>query len=304
MDCLNQPQALDDGQCPLGTLSAKELEERLAEVERCYAAKILASPKGSTVRRELFREAYREVNRLLIEGRQRAGRLVDSFGFNPASIERMCELIGPAPCHVLDIGCGTGTMVEEMLKRGYQAMGIELSKELVEIGRTRMEREGLAGNSIIVGDFLTWETRSENVFDLVHTSNVLEHQHPDEALDFLRKCFHLLRPGGYLWLVTPNGLARNGIWRDNAKPHGLHLREYSLRELCAMLRAAGFDAIKSCLWTKGRFRRVHSRLRVGYTKVKTLLEPALACLPKAIRARLMAILGYAEVVAQKKNNAI
>ena len=55
---------------------------------------------------------------------------------------------------VLDAGCGTGALAVEAAARGAEVLGIDISPNLVEIGRRRLP-EGLAGRvHLVAGDML------------------------------------------------------------------------------------------------------------------------------------------------------
>jgi SAM-dependent methyltransferase len=92
-------------------------------------------------------------------------------------------------------------------------------------------------------------------FDCVLFCEILEHLllNPDRAVAEMAR---LVRPGGSIVVSTPNAtrlpnlyflaLGRN-IWdgySDNG-PYGRHNREYTLSEVCALLRRHGFDVAKT-----------------------------------------------------------
>ena len=45
---------------------------------------------------------------------------------------------------------------------------------------------------------------SDNQFDVIYHSQVLEHFPKDKAADFIRECFRALKPGGILRVVVPD----------------------------------------------------------------------------------------------------
>jgi len=78
-------------------------------------------------------------------------------------------------------------------------------------------------------------------FDVITLNHVIEHVHDPIAV--LRACHRLLKPGGRLWLETPNvdslGLARFGRnWRGLETPR--HLVLFGRRGLRQACMAAGF----------------------------------------------------------------
>jgi SAM-dependent methyltransferase len=81
-------------------------------------------------------------------------------------------------------------------------------------------------------------------FDLVSLSHVIEHVH--DPLKVLKHCHSLLKPGGTLWLETPNlssyGAQHYGAgWRDLAPPR--HLTLFNKNNMAGLLEDAGFADI-------------------------------------------------------------
>ncbi len=104
------------------------------------------------------------------------------------------ERRSPAP-RVLDVGCGYGYLVAELRARGIDASGVEVSRGEALHARTvlrvpvvnePLERAGFAPGS----------------FDCVLSAEVIEHTLDPVA--FLRQQVRVLRPGGWLVVVTDN----------------------------------------------------------------------------------------------------
>jgi SAM-dependent methyltransferase len=49
--------------------------------------------------------------------------------------ERFFELLPPAPCDILDVGCGEGRLARDLKKRGYSVRGVDASPTLIEHAR-------------------------------------------------------------------------------------------------------------------------------------------------------------------------
>lgn len=98
--------------------------------------------------------------------------------------------------------------------------------------------------------------------DLAYSHGMMEHLHPDDALEQLRNIYRALRPGGHYFCATPNRLS--GPWdisrRFDDVATGFHLREYTCGELLALLREVGFR---------------HFRVHVGYQGVGFWAAPGL-----------------------------
>ena len=124
---------------------------------------------------------------------------------------------------LLDVGCGTGSLVRTLLASGYDARGIDpFAREF-----------GLPEPAFIRGDLerLPWE---DGAFATVCAFDVLEHVDEDAAL---REMVRILRPGGLMLVSVP---AHRALWgpRDDAAGH---LRRYSRRTLRAALTRHGLD---------------------------------------------------------------
>ncbi|HEY1226080.1 MAG TPA: class I SAM-dependent methyltransferase, partial [Ramlibacter sp.] len=137
---------------------------------------------------------------------------------------------------VLDVGFGSGAFLDEAQLLGWDAVGVDIDPTAVANARAR-------GLNVFAKslDHLDFEEES---FDVITISHVLEHVHDPVAL--LRTCFRLLRPGGMLWIETPNidsvGHARFGRhWRGLEPPR--HLVIFGLRALRNVLSESGFVAV-------------------------------------------------------------
>lgn len=76
-------------------------------------------------------------------------------------------------------------------------------------------------------------------FDLVYSGQTIEHVSPAEADEVLAEAHRVLRPGGWLYLDTPNGPVCRLHTEGFTNPD--HQVEYASAELEAKLEAAGFD---------------------------------------------------------------
>ena len=99
---------------------------------------------------------------------------------------------------MLDCGCGTGQFVLALLDDGVNIYGIEFEEPKVEQFKRDNPDEA---HRVTVGDVqnLAFE---DNSFDAVLSNEVLEHV-PDDARG-LREIFRILRPGGHLFVFSPN----------------------------------------------------------------------------------------------------
>jgi 2-polyprenyl-3-methyl-5-hydroxy-6-metoxy-1,4-benzoquinol methylase len=96
---------------------------------------------------------------------------------------------------MLEFGCSWGYSCRQFQDAGYRVTGFEISRPQCEFARAKLGVEVRSSLSDIKGPF-----------DLVFSSHALEHvSSVRETLDFL--CA-MLRPGGTLFIMTPNGSER------------------------------------------------------------------------------------------------
>jgi ubiquinone/menaquinone biosynthesis C-methylase UbiE len=102
---------------------------------------------------------------------------------------------------VLDVGCGTGVYVDELVKRGFSVYGLDISKEMVERSLLRIEESKKTYVRLSVGDAELLPFK-ENFFDLIISVGVLEYL-PSE-INALSEFKRLLKPSGILIFTLPN----------------------------------------------------------------------------------------------------
>jgi SAM-dependent methyltransferase len=128
---------------------------------------------------------------------------------------------------ILDVGCGTGTMLTHLARFG-DARGVDMDLEAVGYCHDRGLRQVTQSDA----DKLPFE---KDTFDLVTALDVVEHI--DDDLGALREMRRVIKPGGLLLLTVP---AYRFLW-GRQDDINLHKRRYVARELRSRLQAAGFE---------------------------------------------------------------
>jgi len=102
----------------------------------------------------------------------------------------------------LDIGCGTGCLVDALKRRGFRAIGVDKSAAMIETGK---ERHGASKSDLQCGDATDPMLFERGVFSHVMCMDRTIYEIPDK-IAFFRNCKHWLQPGGYLilHLVEPD----------------------------------------------------------------------------------------------------
>jgi SAM-dependent methyltransferase len=81
--------------------------------------------------------------------------------------------------------------------------------------------------------------------DIAYSHQVIEHVHPEDAIDQLAEIYQALATGGKFICVTPNRL--NGPHDESRMfdevATGFHLKEYTITELGHLFRQTGFSKV-------------------------------------------------------------
>lgn len=112
----------------------------------------------------------------------------------------MRRMIGDDPlASVLDLGTGTGRILELFGARAGRAVGVDSSHAMLAVARANLERAGLKGVELRQGDIYALPTEAE-AFDLVIVHQVLHFlEDPARALREAKRLWR--RVGGCLWWI-------------------------------------------------------------------------------------------------------
>jgi len=99
---------------------------------------------------------------------------------------------------LLDLGTGTGRMLELLASLATRAVGIDQSPQMLAVARARLERSGLRNAQLRQGDLYALPVEPYS-FDLVILHQVLHYL--DEPSRAIREAARALRPGGRLVVV-------------------------------------------------------------------------------------------------------
>jgi SAM-dependent methyltransferase len=159
---------------------------------------------------------------------------------------------------LLDVGSGSGEFVAQMAALGWRAEGVEPDPAAVASARE-------AGLPVTQGTLSDLDPAEHaDAFDAVTLSHVIEHLH-DPAED-LRRIRPLLRPGGLLWIATPNlealGLRRFGRDWVNLDPPR-HLVLFTRASLERLLRDTGFEPLAAPPASPQAFQMFSQSVAIG-----------------------------------------
>lgn len=258
----------------MAILSEKKASSKAAQfrLERVLRARILSSAEKD--RSAVVDQAYKELFRSFPD-HPRLTKTEEDAARDGRMKARLIEPLLQSESRILEIGCGTGDVVASLVQQGYACTGVEISQDMQELCKKR-------GLDVVRGTASCVDLPDE-CFDVIFSQEVVEHLHPDEVHGHFREAFRLLKPNGILITETPN--RRTGpqdVSRGFTRvAEGLHLKEWSVRELIGLFQDAGFVKVRGLLaaqFLARRSERIHRLTRVPAV-VKYLQDLLLALVP-------------------------
>lgn len=142
---------------------------------------------------------------------------------------------------ILDVACGNGTLLGELLRKAeIHAYGLDLSENMIAAAKERHPDCTFAA-----GPCVPLPVENESM-DAVTVSCAFHHFEDPRA--FAQECMRVLKTGGTLYMAEPffspviRWLANRVVFPFSKSGD---VKVYSGQELCAMFQAAGFRDIEA-----------------------------------------------------------
>lgn len=162
--------------------------------------------------------------------RERGGAFVPDRGI-PADHLARYEWAAPQVKgrRVLDAGSGYGYGSDYLAAHGVgSVLGVDTDPEAVRFARVHYHQ------SALMFALAKIQALRSATFDAVISFEVLEHVR--DASAYVSELVRLVRPGGWLFLSTPNRAFTEKSYVDGHSPNPFHLREYYAREVAGLLQ--------------------------------------------------------------------
>ncbi len=173
----------------------------------------------------------------------------------------LAEVSVPRPgAHVLEIGCGTGAVTEQLVARGAVVTALDQNPEMLELARKRLREAPNGSLTFLESTAAEIDGLPEAGFDVVVASLCFSEMSESERAYVLKAAFQRLRPEGILAVadeVSPERPWQRVLHALLRLPQaGLawllagRLTK-PLRDLAEEVRAAGFEVRAEQRWLLG-----------------------------------------------------
>lgn len=147
----------------------------------------------------------------------------------------------------LEVGPGDCKLSFEVTKHVKKVYAVDVSQEITKNLNIPQNFE------LIISDGCSIPL-PENTVTVAFSNQLMEHLHPDDAIEQLHNIYRVLVPNGIYVCITPNRLAGphdiSKYFNDEIAT-GFHLKEYTHTELSSLLSSVGFSKIDAYIGGKG-----------------------------------------------------
>jgi len=127
----------------------------------------------------------------------------DTFELSGKSdADRAWKVLPDSDAVVLEIGCGTGRVLQHLAGRYREVHGIDIAGEMVKQGEHRLA--GLPNIHFHQGNGYDLEAFADESIDLVYSALVFQHMPKTFAYNYFRETRRVLRPDGLFLFQVPN----------------------------------------------------------------------------------------------------
>ena len=135
---------------------------------------------------------------------------------------------------ILEAGTGNGLTVFLLLQQNFQVEGVDITSEWCHYLHYRY--------GILIHHARFEKFAPTHDYDMVYSSHTIEHT--EDPYAFIRKAYEILRPGGFLWIDTPDTYyceKESGRWHHFETRHPFeHLCLLGIESIEYLAKTTGF----------------------------------------------------------------
>lgn len=169
--------------------------------------------------------------------------------FTPPDFAPWLKILKPNS-KVFEVGSGRAMLLRFLVRHGYDCTATEITRERGE--KHIADVDGIRWHRTDGVNLDNFEPAA--AYDVVVSTQVLEHLHPDDLPAHFAAARRILKPGGRYIFDTPHiGTGPHDLSKviKAERPVFMHLREYDYEEMQSLLRAAGYRRLQAVVVKKG-----------------------------------------------------
>lgn len=215
------------------------------ELEKKLAKQLLSANKEQ--RKNLYTSLYNELFQKIPEHPQLQQK--NNANASTQAVARKMRLVNQylKPDSIfMELGPGDCQLSLTIAKQVKQVYAIDVSSEIVE------HIDTVKNFDVIISDGCMIPV-PENTVTVAYSNQLMEHLHPDDALEQLQNIYQALAVQGYYICITPNRLCgpHDVSQYFDEVATGFHLKEYTITELSELFYQIGFRKLEAYIGGKG-----------------------------------------------------
>jgi len=208
---------------------------------------------------------------------------------DPREFSHFPKLLRPYGRRVYEVGSGSGALAAFLCRNGFDCVATDIGSA----PRGEAKTGGLVWHNTDGIHLTRYEPAAS--YDVVISTQLVEHLHPDDIGEHCAEAARLLKPGGAYLIVTPNrlsGPADVAELFDMEVSDCFHLREYTHGELAAILRRSGFARVRAVYAAPKKVRAIYELCFVSalYLRALVAFERFMDRFQRRPRRRILGIL--------------
>ncbi|MDO8657856.1 MAG: class I SAM-dependent methyltransferase [Candidatus Levybacteria bacterium] len=116
-----------------------------------------------------------------------------------SAIKRVDSIRSIKRLEILDVGCGYGSLMSNLLEKGANVTGVEVDQISFEFAKKFLKKDSKAKIVLVKDERLPFK---KNSFDIIFLFDVIEHVNNPSLT--MNECYRVLKPGGIIYIeFTP-----------------------------------------------------------------------------------------------------
>lgn len=222
------------------------------EIEKQLASKLRNSTKEERQKQHLYTSLYDELyRRVPCHPQLTQKRNPEDAARGVARTMRFLSHFLNPNVVFLEVGPGDCSLSLEVAKHVKQVYAVDVSNEITK------DLTLPPNFKLVISDGVSIPV-AENSVNIIYSDQLMEHLHPDDAIDQLHNICKALTPGGVYICRTPSRLSgpHDVSQCFDEVATGFHLKEYSITDLYKLFRTVGFTKIS----IEKNFKGIHVKI--------------------------------------------
>lgn len=165
-----------------------------------------------------------------------AGKYAQQYFDDMADVPYIDKFLEKLPINgrILDVGSGPGQFAKHMTEKGFEVIGVDFSKEIVEIAKSKVPNVEFRHMDMRELDF------TDNSFDGVFSAYSLIHISSEEVPATLLGFHRVLKAGGFVEIAVQKGEADKIIDEPFMPSEKMFFNFFTEERIANYLKEAGF----------------------------------------------------------------